>query len=286
MNIQQLRYLVALGDAPSLSAAARAAGVSQPVVSRALRGLEQELGVTLLELDGRRLVFTEHGQAVLATARTALRAVDGVVRSVRPPTDEPPLVLAAVPRHQALLAELVPALAAVPDVRLRILSAASVEDVVRLVVEGEAELGFGDLPVRAPELEYTAAGSLETVLISPAGTDLPPVVHAEDLDGLPLALPAANTGRRRAIGQRLLGDVVVGPAIEAEERAVLLAAVTAGLASTIDSRAVADSLEGVEVRPFDPPVTIDLVLARRPGPPSPAAAALLAAAAARTHVRP
>ena len=40
MNIQQLRYLVALGDAPSLSAAARAAGVSQPVVSRALRSLE------------------------------------------------------------------------------------------------------------------------------------------------------------------------------------------------------------------------------------------------------
>lgn len=44
-----------------------------------------------------------------------------------------------MPRHQDLLAELVPALAAVPDVRLRILSATSVEDVIRLVVEGEVE---------------------------------------------------------------------------------------------------------------------------------------------------
>jgi DNA-binding transcriptional LysR family regulator len=277
MNLQQLRYLVAVGDTPSLSAAARAVGVSQPVLSRAVRTLERELGVELLRLDGRRLVLTERGLAVLATARSAVRAVDGVARAARPPAQVAPLLVAAMPRHQSLLAPFLPALAALPDVVLRVVSASSVEDVVRLVVEREVELGFGNLPVRSPELEYTAAATVEAVLLSPRGTDLPPVVRADDLEAVRLVAPAANTGRRRAMGQRILGDAAPPPAVEAEDRTLLVAAVQAGLGSTIESRAAAEGLDGVEVRSFDPPVSVDYVFARRPGPPSDGAAALLEA---------
>ena len=49
MNLQQLRYLVAAADAGSLSGAARASLVTQPVVSRALHDLERDYGVVLFD---------------------------------------------------------------------------------------------------------------------------------------------------------------------------------------------------------------------------------------------
>ena len=75
MNVQQLRYLVAVSDFGSVSAAARSLDVTQPVISRSVRAFEVEHGVTVFGLRGSRLVPTEAGKAVVDAARDALAAI-------------------------------------------------------------------------------------------------------------------------------------------------------------------------------------------------------------------
>src|SRR6478752_3561124 len=69
MNLQQLRYLVTAADAGSFSAASRTLQISQPVLSRALHSLERECKLVLFRRDGRRLVLTDAGTTVVASAR-------------------------------------------------------------------------------------------------------------------------------------------------------------------------------------------------------------------------
>lgn len=63
-------------EAGSLSAAARAVGLSHAMVSKHVRGLEQALGVRLLDLTSRRLNLTEAGRRYLARCTQILGEVE------------------------------------------------------------------------------------------------------------------------------------------------------------------------------------------------------------------
>ena len=65
-----------------MSAAAGDVHLSQPAASRALQGLEEELGVALFDRVGRRLVLSAAGRAYLPRARSILEALDGAAREV------------------------------------------------------------------------------------------------------------------------------------------------------------------------------------------------------------
>ena len=69
MRLSQLRDFVAIVDAGSLRAAARANGVSHPALTKSLRLLEGEVGVALLRRNNRGIACTPAGRALLARAR-------------------------------------------------------------------------------------------------------------------------------------------------------------------------------------------------------------------------
>lgn len=69
MDWNRARAFLATAEAGSLSAAARALGLTQPTLSRQVAALEEELGLTLFERVGKRLVLTETGAELLAHAR-------------------------------------------------------------------------------------------------------------------------------------------------------------------------------------------------------------------------
>ena len=75
MELHQLRYLVAVVDEGSFTAAAERAHVSQSGVSAQVAKLEQELGQRLLERGPRTLRLTAAGEAVLPIARSVLAGV-------------------------------------------------------------------------------------------------------------------------------------------------------------------------------------------------------------------
>jgi len=82
-TIRQLECVVAVADHGSFRAAATAVGVTQPALSAHVAQLESLLGVQIFERDRRRVLVTPAGAAVVARARAAVHAVDGVVDSAR-----------------------------------------------------------------------------------------------------------------------------------------------------------------------------------------------------------
>jgi DNA-binding transcriptional LysR family regulator len=78
MLIRQLTYLVALAKEHHFGRAAQACNVSQPALSGAIRSIEKELGITIVQRGRRFEGFTEDGERVLAWARRALAECEGL----------------------------------------------------------------------------------------------------------------------------------------------------------------------------------------------------------------
>jgi len=72
MTLQELRYLVALADTGHFGRAARSCFVSQPTLSAAIKKLEVELDLVLVERTKRRVTFTDQGRALVDQARVVL----------------------------------------------------------------------------------------------------------------------------------------------------------------------------------------------------------------------
>ncbi|TCT03701.1 LysR family transcriptional regulator [Paralcaligenes ureilyticus] len=79
MDLRALRYFVAAADAGSLNAASAAISIAQPALTRQIRELERDLGVTLLYRTSRGVHLTTSG-ATLYTAAQRILAEAGRVR--------------------------------------------------------------------------------------------------------------------------------------------------------------------------------------------------------------
>jgi len=88
MNLQELRYLVAVAEHRHFGRAAEACNVSQPTLSSQIRKLESELGITLLERTNKRVEITLVGSQILAHAQRALaeaKQIEEVARAAHDP---------------------------------------------------------------------------------------------------------------------------------------------------------------------------------------------------------
>ncbi|MER6167669.1 LysR family transcriptional regulator [Streptomyces violaceorubidus] len=94
MESRALRYFVAVAEELNFARAAERLGISPPPLSRAIRRLETELGVTLFERTTHRVTLTPAGVVLLAEARVALDALEAAGRRARRAAEGPKLVLA------------------------------------------------------------------------------------------------------------------------------------------------------------------------------------------------
>lgn len=69
MNLASCLYLIKIAEQGNMSNAAVTLGVTQSALSRAIRDLEAEFGVSVFHRDGRGVSLTEDGKAVLEAAR-------------------------------------------------------------------------------------------------------------------------------------------------------------------------------------------------------------------------
>lgn len=83
MELRHLRYFVAVAEEESVTRAAARLHVSQPPLSRQIRDLEEELGVTLLERGANSVKLTEAGAMFLDEARAVLQRATEAVEAVK-----------------------------------------------------------------------------------------------------------------------------------------------------------------------------------------------------------
>lgn len=76
MDFRVLQYFLAVTKEQSISAAARALHLSQPTLSRQLKDLENELGISLFIRGARKITLTEEGQLLKKRATEILILMD------------------------------------------------------------------------------------------------------------------------------------------------------------------------------------------------------------------
>jgi DNA-binding transcriptional LysR family regulator len=278
MNLQQLRYVVAVADHGTMTTAAQCLHVSQPALSRAIRELEQELQTVLFERIGRNVTLAANAEPVVIAARRVLAAVDDVVRAAES-ASTPPLVLCTTASVAALFADRVMPILAdqLIDRHIRILHADGPDEIERLVITNQAELGAID---RLPhsDLSATTFGEEEVVLLSPPNTELPDPVPFAALDGLRLVMPAIGTARRREADEFFTAAGITPiVALETEDRSTWTSAVLANIGSVLwyATNARDAKRSGARIRSFAPPIYRRLYLVHRPQQLSPAASTIL-----------
>ena len=79
-----LRAFESVGRTGSVRAAGEELAVSHTAVSRHIKNLENELGVTLICRSGRGVTVTDEGTGLLAKINASFDAIEGAIASVRP----------------------------------------------------------------------------------------------------------------------------------------------------------------------------------------------------------
>jgi DNA-binding transcriptional LysR family regulator len=82
LDLELLRSFVAVADAGSFAAAGVRTGRTQSAITQQMQKLEAQVGVSLLQKEGRNKLLTEQGRQLLRYARELLALNDDALRSI------------------------------------------------------------------------------------------------------------------------------------------------------------------------------------------------------------
>lgn len=83
MELRRLRYCVAIADEESFSRASLKLRIAQPALSRQIKAIEEEIGVTLFQRLPRGAAPTQAGRVFVTQARAVLSTVESAVQMTR-----------------------------------------------------------------------------------------------------------------------------------------------------------------------------------------------------------
>jgi LysR family hydrogen peroxide-inducible transcriptional activator len=188
MEMQQLRYVVAVARAANFSRAAELCHVSQPSLSQQIKKLEDELGERLFDRLKREVKLTAQGEMFLRRAIRILEEMDAAKREATDAQDLrrgtltmgvlPTIAPYLLPEVMAQFTEKFPGVEIVvqEDTTARLL---------KLALDYEIDFALASQPIQNERLEIKGLFSEELLLALPPGHRLARrcTVAAADLEG-------------------------------------------------------------------------------------------------------
>lgn len=115
MNLQHLRYVAEVERTGSITRAAKNLYMGQPNLSKAIRELENEVGITIFRRTRKGVEPTEDGLRFLGYARSILSQMDELESLYKPQNVETMRIAVSVPRATYITAAFAALLRRVPD---------------------------------------------------------------------------------------------------------------------------------------------------------------------------
>jgi DNA-binding transcriptional LysR family regulator len=203
MDTHRLKYFLRIAEEGSITRAATVLGIAQPALSRQVRLLEEDLGITLFQRTRRGVLLTEEGERLRASTAAPLRQLELAIQYAGSPLAriERGLLLGMVPTAAGVLAApLLASLgAAFPNVHVHV-AVAETDELVQKMLNGAIDLAVIN-PVPDDRLFFRHLLIEDLVIVGPAASALSPEdpVRFTDLATLPLVLPSAPTGIRNTL---------------------------------------------------------------------------------------
>jgi DNA-binding transcriptional LysR family regulator len=249
ITLTQLRSFLAVVRTGSVSAAASELVVTQPSVSAAVSALSRELGVALLERDGRGVRPSPAGIKFAAYAGDVVGLLDEGCRAALAAQHSSRLELriaAVTTAAESFVPPLMQAFSTShPGVGLG-LEVGNRDRVLSIVLGHEADVAIAGRPPRDPRIVAHAILANELVLVT-AGDD--PLVEADvvtldQLEGRRWLLREPGSGTRLVNEEFLAGSGMVVETLTLGSNGAIRQAARAGLGVSFVSRdSVADELE-------------------------------------------
>jgi DNA-binding transcriptional LysR family regulator len=273
MFIRQLEYLVTLAREKHFAKAAEACHVSQPALSSAIRSLEKELGVMIVQRGRRFMGLTAEGERVLAWARQTLASLSYMREdaTTAKSTMTGTLRMGAIPTTMTAAAFLTgPCFSAYPNIRYT-LSSLTADAIISQLDHFELDIGLTYLDDTVIEgFEKLPLFEERYVLLAGRSASLESTLTWEQAARLPLCLLTGKM-RNRQIIDSAFRRAAVQPSVilETDSLFSLYAHVSeAGLFSIVPHSLLNffDLQNRVQVRPILPRLTRAIGLIARNQP--------------------
>lgn len=207
-ELRPIEYFVAIAETGSFSRAATQLGISQPVLSRQIRLLEEELRSQLFFRNGRGVVLTRSGTLFLEFAKTTTSLARQMRRDIVSLDDAPSgtVTLAVVPSFCTMFVGRLIAAAAerYPGIRINVREGMS-GTIIDWLQSGCVDIGtvyntsqFGPLDAHPFFTEQLFVAQASSAKVSAT-----PTITGEELCALPLALPNHTHGLRWLLSQKI-----------------------------------------------------------------------------------
>ncbi len=193
MEINQLRYFVAVAELLSFTKAAARCHVSQPSLSQQIQKLELDLGVQLLDRLGRRIKLTDAGDVFYDRAAVALDAIDDAKTCVQTSLDWQKGAITVGAIHTVapyLLPEVVSRLTKrFPQAQVTVEEQLT-EELLANCLAGELDVGIVALPIAEQRVRAESLFTEKLVAALPADSPLTKKkrLTLDDVTGQPFVL--------------------------------------------------------------------------------------------------
>lgn len=204
MDFKQLRALVTVAQTGSVTRAAALLNIVQPAVSRQLRLLEQDVGVSLFERGRQGMELTDAGKTLVEYARRILLEIDRARAEIRPSKGSVGgiVTVGLLPSTSDLLSSILVQTVAqdFPGIRVRI-AMGYAGHLQRWLEEGEVDMALLYDPKQTPNIQVKPLleEALWLVGLAQAKLHADRPVALSELADKPLVLPSAPHGLRSLV---------------------------------------------------------------------------------------